>query len=589
MEDHKGDLIVIFAGYRDEMRRFADTNPGIRSRISYTFDFADYAPDELLQIYCNKAEADGFTVDERAAKKVRSVMEYNSRRKDFGNGRFADRLWHETLISHSAHINDDESNLMIIGEEDVPDIAEINRTPKSNAADNASALEQVIGLKAVKEKIKELENLVSFSVAAKERGLSVPANNMHMFFVGNPGTGKTSVARIIARRLYDIGVVREYKFLEVERKDLVGEHVGETAIKTAEVIEKAMGGILFVDEAYTLAPEGGGNDFGQEAIATLIRAMENHKEDLIVIFAGYEREMEQFKRTNPGIASRIGFTFHFEDYSADELCRILESKLRASGFSITPRAMVKARKLMQYFCSVENFGNGRFVDKIVNMALSIHARNYIPETIDVITEGDIPEIRDVAGTMSGGQYMLDPDKVTQKDLHRVAVHESGHALVQNRLFPDSPIKKITIHVEGNGALGYVERSGSNFGVQNTRQVYLDSIAVSMAGLAAEQLVLGASADGGSSDINNASNCARMMITKLGMSKYGFAGASDSADTAKEINEVLKEGFDCATAILTEYRDQLDQMVAVLLKGDDLTDADVKKLMGAAQDAPNAEA
>ena len=576
MEDHKNDLIVIFAGYKDEMRQFINANPGIASRIGYTFNFDDYTPDELLEMYRKKLEDAGFSVSEAALKKARNVTEYFSKRKNFGNGRFVGKLQQETLVLHSDHLLPDGSNLLIIGEDDIPDITDINNTPKRIS--RSSAMEQIIGMAAVKEKLREFESIVNFTIAAKERGLTVPDANMHMLFTGNPGTGKTTVARIIAQKLYDIGVIMENKLVEVERKDLVAGYVGQTAIKTGEAIEKALGGILFVDEAYTLTPTSA-SDFGGEAIATLIKAMEDHKNDLIVIFAGYEDEMQSFVQSNPGVASRLGFTFHFDDYSAAELREIFVNKLTASGFSVTEEARDKTERLMQYFCRVKNFGNGRFVDKVIQSTLSRHARDYRPETMDVINEDDIPEIRDITGTMNGAQSMVTADDVTEQELRRVAIHESGHALVQSVLFPDVPIKKITIRVEGTGALGYVEHS-SHFGVQNTRTVYQNSIAVLMAGLAAEQAVLGASADGGSSDIRAAVSRARVMITQCGMSKHGFAGADSEAAVMEEINELLGEGFDAAKDIIAAGRTQLDQMVDLLMAGNDLTDTSVKAIMAA---------
>lgn len=148
-----------------------------------------------------------------------------------------------------------------------------------------------------------------------------------MIFTGNPGTGKTLIARIMAKMLYDLGLISENKLIEVERKDLVASYVGQTSQKTSEVIEKAMGGVLFIDEAYALVQgKKDDGDYGIEAIATLIKAMEDYKENLVVIFAGYKDEMKSFLDINPGIASRIGYTFHFEDYNNVELQEIFVKK-----------------------------------------------------------------------------------------------------------------------------------------------------------------------------------------------------------------------------------------------------------------------
>lgn len=228
--------------------------------------------------------------------------------------------------------------------------------------------------------------------------MTVPSANMHMIFTGNAGTGKTMIARLIAQKLYDIGIIMENKVVEAERKDLVGSHIGETAPKVADIVEKARGGVLFIDEAYTLTLKSK-QDFGGEAIATLIKAMTEHKEDLVVIFAGYKEEMQEFVEANQGIASRIGFTFYFEDYSAEELTKMFDRKLTSNGFRVTESAMAKVIQVMQYFCQVKNFGNGRFVERLIQNVITKHSMNYDENTMEIIDEKDIPEISEVAKSM----------------------------------------------------------------------------------------------------------------------------------------------------------------------------------------------
>ena len=183
----------------------------------------------------------------------------------------------------------------------------------------------------------------------------------------------------------------ENKVVEVERKDLVSSHVGETAQKTADKIEAAMGGILFVDEAYSLI-SGGSNDFGKEAIDTMIKAMEDHKDDLLIIFAGYEKEMKAFVDSNPGIQSRIGFQFHFEDYSTEELAQMYRMKLEKNGFRVAMEAMEKVKGIIGGYERGANFGNGRFVDQLIQRTLTKHAMQFTMEEIDLITEKDIPKM-----------------------------------------------------------------------------------------------------------------------------------------------------------------------------------------------------
>ena len=389
MEDHKDNLIVIFAGYKDEMRQFLNLNPGIASRIGSTFDFEDYSTEELMVMYQKNMEKSGFTLSEDALGEAKNVVEYFKRKKNFGNGRFVARLQQETTMKHSVKVANEDAELMAIEATDIPDITEMLNQPK--VAELTTDLDQIIGLSQVKQKLQEFEAIVNFRIQAREHGLTIPAANLHMLFSGNPGTGKTTVARLIAKKLYEIGIIMENKVVEVERKDLVSSHVGETAQKTADKIEAAMGGILFVDEAYSLI-SGGSNDFGKEAIDTMIKAMEDHKDDLLIIFAGYEKEMKAFVDSNPGIQSRIGFQFHFEDYSTEELAQMYRMKLEKNGFRVAMEAMEKVKGIIGGYERGANFGNGRFVDQLIQRTLTKHAMQFTMEEIDLITEKDIPKM-----------------------------------------------------------------------------------------------------------------------------------------------------------------------------------------------------
>ncbi len=394
MEDHKSNLIVIFAGYKEEMRKFVDSNPGTESRIGSTFDFDDYPPDELLQIYIKKMESSGFAVQEDAIEQLRLVFEYYSKKKNFGNGRFVSKIVQETLMKHSQNISG-TSDLLTISRDDIPEVTDISGSDKETEED---PLKNIIGMQSVKNKLNEFENFVNFSMTARNRGLTIPDFNMHMLFSGNSGTGKTTIARIIVSKLYSIGIIKENKLIEVERKDLIAGYLGQTAEKTASVIEKALGGILFIDEAYTLT-SGLSNDYGAEAVATLIKAMEDHKDDLIVIFAGYKEGMDEFVNSNPGIASRIGFTFEFEDYTPDELTEIFYRKMESNGFNIDEDVREKIYNIMQYFSKIRNFGNGRFVDRVIQKVLMQHASAYNGENADRIVSADIPSIESILENM----------------------------------------------------------------------------------------------------------------------------------------------------------------------------------------------
>lgn len=252
-------------------------------------------------------------------------------------------------------------------------------------------LDELVGLKDVKKSLNDLVNLISLK-SKTEGSLKIKDINLHMLFLGNPGTGKTTVARLLSGILYNLGYIKEDKLIEVSSKDLVAEFVGQTAPKTNAVVERARGGILFIDEAYALASDGS-NSYNDEAIATLIKDMEDYRDDLVVIFAGYTKEMQAFLNSNSGIVSRIGYTMNFQDYTVDELMQIFNQMISKVGFKITDGAQNKARKIIEENIGTENFGNARFVRNMYEKTVVRHATNTKDkkqkEKLITITEDDI--------------------------------------------------------------------------------------------------------------------------------------------------------------------------------------------------------
>ena len=243
-------------------------------------------------------------------------------------------------------------------------------------------LNELVGLQKVKKVLNELVDLMELRNKTKD-DLKIKNVNLHMIFLGNPGTGKTTVARIVAQILYNLKYIQQDKLIEVSSKDLVAEYVGQTAPKTMSVVEKAMGGLLFIDEAYTLASDGksgAGNSYNEEAVATLIQAMENYRDKLVVIFAGYTKEMQAFLNTNSGIVSRIGYTLEFDDYTTDELIQIFNGMMKKSGFTVSDEAIEKLRGVIEEYRYTENFGNARFVRNVYEKSIIKHASNMKEET-----------------------------------------------------------------------------------------------------------------------------------------------------------------------------------------------------------------
>ena len=252
-------------------------------------------------------------------------------------------------------------------------------------------LNELVGLEKVKKTLHELVDYMQLRKKSDE--LKLNSVNLHMVFLGNPGTGKTTVARIIVGILYNLGYIKQNKLIEVSSKDLVAEYVGQTAPKTMAVVERALGGVLFVDEAYALASVGNQNSYNDEAIATLIKAMEDYRDNLVVIFAGYTKEMQAFLDSNSGIVSRIGYTLEFDDYTEDELVKIFEGMMKKAGFVLKDVAITKLREIIKEHKDDKNFGNARFVRNVYEKSIVKHASNVKDkkrrDVLRTITKDDI--------------------------------------------------------------------------------------------------------------------------------------------------------------------------------------------------------
>ena len=231
-------------------------------------------------------------------------------------------------------------------------------------------LDKLIGLENIKQEITKLIKFLEFIDKAKDY-LKLEKPNLHMLFTGNPGTGKTTVARIISEILYKLGYAKSNKFVEITPKDLIAEYVGQTAVKTADLLKENEGGVVFIDEAYVLASPA--QQFAQEALVEIIKELE--KKETIFIFAGYKDEMKTFMELNPGLTSRIGYYLEFPDYSIEQLYQIFEYKTSAIGFQIDNRLKEKILNNLNSVQGEKHFGNGRYIDKLINKIILEHASN----------------------------------------------------------------------------------------------------------------------------------------------------------------------------------------------------------------------
>jgi SpoVK/Ycf46/Vps4 family AAA+-type ATPase len=380
MSDGTGDIAIMCAGYPKEMEHFIESNPGLKSRFSHYFHFDDYLPEEMLAIAELASGKRGLILTERAKTFLEEILveAYRNRDKSFGNARYVNSLIDEAkmnlglrLMNHPNVAELPNEVLSTVEHEDVEKIAAGRNKRKLKLEVNEKLLKEglaeldsLTGMSNIKEDVRELIKLVRFY---KETNRDVLNKfSLHSVFTGNPGTGKTTVARIIAKIYKGLGLLERGQLIEVDREGLIAGYVGQTAIKTGEKIDQAIGGILFIDEAYALAGRGG-NDFGQEAIQVILKRMEDLRGQFGVIVAGYTGNMNEFIESNPGLKSRFDRTFAFEDYAPDELYTIALALL--SKEKITPSAEAE-EFLEKYFTSLYNnrdkhFGNARAIRQVV--------------------------------------------------------------------------------------------------------------------------------------------------------------------------------------------------------------------------------
>lgn len=405
MENRRDDVIVILAGYQERMWAFMEINEGLKSRIPYWIDFTDYNVDELTDIFKMMIKDRGFSVTEEAVKKARNIFEKARFMDNFGNGRYVRNLIEHAVQNQSIRLLTARENAEDIRKKELflltgDDVDALEEGCKSDRKSGTARKEfdEMIGLSSVKKIIHKAVAAFKLKKICMDKGISKENPSLHMVFTGNPGTAKTTVARLFAEIMKDEKVLPSGNFVEAGRAELVGSVVGSTAPLVKKKFKEAQGGVLFIDEAYALC-DSYENGFGDEAINTLVQEMENHRDDVIVIFAGYSEQMQQFLDRNPGMASRIAFHVEFEDYSTRELCDMTKLMLSRKQMTITDEAMEKLKKIYESARENSNFGNGRFVRKMLegaemNLAervAQLKESEITTKLITTIEEEDIPE------------------------------------------------------------------------------------------------------------------------------------------------------------------------------------------------------
>lgn len=375
MEDHRGEIVVILAGYTKEMNEFLKVNSGLESRFPIRLEFQDYNVSELTEIFSKMLDSRGFKIEESAMNLAIEKIEFLKKKEtaQSGNGRMIRNLIDEMIRNQSNRIaNADE---LVANEANLITVSDIGKKfeTENSDFDYEKVFENIIGLENVKQYIRMLAARIKIINERKKLGLIVnDEQSLHMIFEGNPGTGKTMMARIVADMLYKLGVISTNKLVETDRAGLVAPYVGQTAIKTTEKVKEAFNGVLFIDEAYSLS-QGGSGDFGKEAIDTLVKLMDDNRDKLVVILAGYTKEMGEFLEVNSGLVSRFPNIIEFKDYTVDELIKIAYKMYEKNGYKLTDEAIWKLQVILCTAKQDTRFGNGRFVRNVFERSLNNQA------------------------------------------------------------------------------------------------------------------------------------------------------------------------------------------------------------------------
>lgn len=388
------------------MKEFLELNEGLKSRIPYYISFPDYDPAEMTEIFKLMLDEQGFSATEAAIKEAYYIFDRKKYVKDLGNGRYVRNLVENSIRNQALRLmsagsdaeNISEKDLFVLEKEDIfdSDDQSIQAKKEEKTMSALAELDSLIGLDGVKDVVHKAIKKYLYNKLCLEKGIKRNNLTMHMVFTGNPGTAKTTVARLIGQILAEEGILPTGEFIEVGKSQLISPAVGATPIIVREQFRRAKGGVLFIDEAYSIY----GDPNSDDAIDTIVQEMENNREDTVVIFAGYPDQMEDFLNRNPGMNSRIAFKIGFDDYSPDELEKITLLMLSREQMTISDAAFEKLRRIYEKAFKIKGYGNGRFVRKILEQAemrlsdrvMELESDEITPEVLGRIEECDITDI-----------------------------------------------------------------------------------------------------------------------------------------------------------------------------------------------------
>lgn len=363
LERCKGICTVIY-GKKETIGTIIEKHPKLNYKIfDIKLELDELDIDNLYKVTFDKLSRTE-RIEEKAKTKLYNYIKSSYSKSEVKEMDYISELYTKIILDKNKTVNADKTKMIL--ESNIPDVYNTR-----NLGEILEELNSLVGLYNIKNQLDKLIHLLKFN---KKVNMDMSETNLHMVFTGNPGTGKTTVARIVSDILYNLGYIKQNKLVEVSAKDLIAEYVGQTSGKTYRTMKSAFGGVLFIDEAYSILSQGK-TSFGPECIATIIKIMEDHKNELVVIFAGYEKEMEEFIRSNPGLKSRIGYLIKFKDYNVDELMEIFNKLLEKNKLKIEDLAKETVRQVITDSSKIDNFGNGRFINNLFQNILIEHAKN----------------------------------------------------------------------------------------------------------------------------------------------------------------------------------------------------------------------